>query len=91
MICSTYNHINISTSECRQKIRNLLLNGVLPNGQICEPTLGMVLNALHEIKRLPADERLTLWQELRDGMSQADYDKLHKFYVEWTLGIRWSR
>jgi hypothetical protein len=94
MIQSTYNHNKLSPDEEKadKKPENLTENLIinkLVNGYPTPPTPGQIVDICQKIKELPIDVKADLWQRLRDAMSQEDYDRIHTFYIRWTLGQRW--
>jgi hypothetical protein len=84
MINASHDYLRVSDAESRaKKIYSRLIDGD-------ELTPGQVVDICREIKRLPFRESAGLWQRLRDAMSQENFDGLHNFYVQWTLGKRWG-
>jgi hypothetical protein len=86
MIQSTYDNNKLSPDEEKaDKIFNKLISD-----NPTPVTPGQIVDICHEIKNLPVGVSGNLWQRLRNSMSLEDFDRLHTFYVNWTLGQRWS-
>jgi len=81
-----YNHINVSELDQFKKRAEAIRKSLVFE----ELTHGQTVDALKEIKKLPASVSGELWEKLKVDLSEADYQSLHTAYVQFILNHRWS-
>jgi hypothetical protein len=82
----TYDYKTVSELD-RFKARAEAIRRTLVFGEL---THGQTVDALREIKKLPAAVSTELWEKLIVDLPEADYQSLHNAYVQFILNHRWS-